>query len=210
MEHGGTRRISMLLLGVLVCLSIVATFERVTGASAEFMFTFDDIPEGAIGDKYQHVTFSPGYYTWDSHESVAFPPHSGNQVAYSWEIDNRITFDSPVYNVSLYISVQLPLLFVVAFLDRFDGVLYQEIVPQDSKNYPITFSSPGGSLATVQVQGNGSFYQNWVIDDLAANIEPIVQVPLIGIEPMAAPVIVAICYIVIGLARKKGRGIRIE
>ncbi|MFW9853133.1 MAG: hypothetical protein ACFFDS_09325, partial [Candidatus Thorarchaeota archaeon] len=65
----------------------------------ERIITFEDFDEGTIGDSYPGVEFSPGYNVWYSFGSLWYPPESGEQVAYSHEINNWFVFEMPVKKV---------------------------------------------------------------------------------------------------------------
>nr|HPQ40863.1 hypothetical protein [bacterium] len=69
------------------------------------LIDFDDLPStSVIGSHYSGVTFSPGWMTWDSTGSPYYPPHSSPNVAFTHETTNFVEWDSPILNLSLYLS----------------------------------------------------------------------------------------------------------
>ena len=139
----------------------------VLNAPAPNLIDFEDLADGIIiGGNYAGLSFSPGFYSWDSSASVTWPPHSGDIVIYSHEAMPNITFSFPVEYVSFYINVNGDRnMQALAYGES--GILLQKAnITDDARNQYIVLRSLLGMIHRVTLVGDPGFSNQWSMDDI--------------------------------------------
>jgi hypothetical protein len=129
---------------------------------------FDDKGDGnPIGTSYPGVDFSPGYTIWNSSGHINYPPESGENVAYSHDINNWFIFEMPIQKVGLFVStasIDYNLVFT-AYTNQ--SVAIEEIsITANAVNQYIEFNSYLGRIYNISVSGIGGFNFHWTIDTI--------------------------------------------
>ncbi|MHA1447656.1 MAG: thrombospondin type 3 repeat-containing protein, partial [Candidatus Heimdallarchaeaceae archaeon] len=140
----------------------------VLNAPTPNLIDFEDLTDGTIvGGNYVGLTFTPGFYIWDSYGSPVWPPHSGINVIYTWELMPNITFSFSPDFVSFYISVSGDYNMQVQAYGE-SGVLLQKVdVNANTVNQYIVLRSLLGMIHRITFVGDIGFYNQWSMDDLS-------------------------------------------
>ena len=132
------------------------------------LITFEDIASGnPVGDYYPGVSFSSGFYAWDSSGNSHYPPNSGNNVIYSHESAPNITFSNPVKFVSFYVCTAGDYDIVLTAYSESGIMVQQTAINPDAKNEYVTFYSSTGMIHNITVDGSTGFEYSWTIDDFS-------------------------------------------
>ncbi len=137
------------------------------GDAAPNLLTFDDIADQTpVGGHYAGVTFSPGWAAWRSEGNTYYPPHSTPNTAYTWETSNSIAWDTPVDNLSLYVSCYTGYgdTYYYSVYDS-GGAMLEQIATQGGQNVAIQFTV--GGISELRVTGTGQWSNHHAIDDVA-------------------------------------------
>ena len=141
--------------------------QSIKEAPGGVLIDFDDLTDGTIvGGNYAGVSFTPGFYIWDSTASALYPPMSSPNTAYSFEVNNNITFANPVSYVSLYISTPFDYNMQVVAYTSTDLVINRVDVDTAVINQFIEFDVSSGVIHRISITGDSGFNTYWAIDDL--------------------------------------------
>ncbi|MHA1447161.1 MAG: hypothetical protein ACTSSN_10740, partial [Candidatus Heimdallarchaeaceae archaeon] len=140
--------------------------EMIKEAPGGVLIDFDDLADSVnVLSNYDDVTFTAGYITWDSTSSSLYPPLSSPNVAYSFEVNNNITFDNHVSYVSLYISTVYDYGIEVVAYTSTDLVVGRTAVGADVQNQFVDIGAPSGVIHRVSITGDSGFNTYWAIYD---------------------------------------------
>ncbi|MBY9001872.1 MAG: hypothetical protein KGD64_13215 [Candidatus Heimdallarchaeota archaeon] len=131
------------------------------------LIDFEDLtPPTLVDGNYAGLSFTPGFTVWNSYGSSTYPPHSGNNVIYTYELVPNITFSFPVESVSLYINVASDYdMQVLAYSES--GILLQKAyAPANTVNEYVTLRSLLGMIHRITFIGDPGFNMYWSMDDL--------------------------------------------
>ncbi len=150
-------------------ISIGTEEQSIRKAPLDVIIDFDDLGDlVTIGTHYTNLIFSPGYQSWNSTGSSSWPPESGENVAFSHEINNWFVFEIPIQKVGLFVSTGIAehQMVVTAYTNH--SVAVEEIsVLANTPNQYIEFNSPLGRIYNITVSGLPSFFNQWTIDTIS-------------------------------------------
>ncbi len=131
--------------------------------------TFDDLASQAdIDNHYPGVEFSPGYKAWNSSPSPTYPPESGENVAYTYEINNWFVFDMPIEKIGFFISTGPGnYSFVVTAYTNQSVSIEEKSLEDHVANQYVEFNSPLGRIYNISVSGDTDFNNWWAIDSIS-------------------------------------------
>ncbi len=130
--------------------------------------TFDDFEVGYFEDSYPGLVFSPGYQTIDTSASSTYPPHSGDMVSYSNELNNWFIFEIPIQKVGFFVSsAGTGYEIVFTAYDEQNMIIEEILILENTVNQYLEFESPFGRVYNISVSGNPGFSGHWSVDTLS-------------------------------------------
>ncbi|MHA2276667.1 MAG: hypothetical protein ACXAC2_12905, partial [Candidatus Kariarchaeaceae archaeon] len=132
--------------------------------AADVLLTFDDVAEGtSLVSAYPGVTFSDDWLTWNTVDP--YPAHSAPAVAYSYDLNNFISFDGR-NSVSVYVSSNSADPIELLGYNSVGDVVASAFVPPYAQVYKVEIHSLIDKITKIHFDYTAPTEGQWVIDDL--------------------------------------------
>jgi hypothetical protein len=176
------RKVPSVLFAILIIFFIGGRANAVPTFVIDFetLLDYDNITNQYAS---QHVTFADAFALTAGYSlnEFDFPPHSGQNVAFSEESIMHIYFDAPVNEWQAYFTYAAPV--TINALDE-SGVVIASLVSSLSENYVSSGNAPNELLSfelgsnlnrtfsSLEIIGGDPYGGSFVMDDMGYNVVP--------------------------------------